>query len=339
MNARATSTAHYHIVSIAILCLLSTGTGRAASSDQATAGPPWLVIAAPTAGWLKNELTFPLPVGREANGDFRYDDYDLIDDGWGGGLTLTGFFKQLSLTNVFFYFPAVNHATVLGNITFLSWTYPTNTFVKPYLGLGALLVDIDADISDFHDTRIEDLGSLTLIGYASMESIAVDVRVLSAFPKVGLRFNLPIQHWYLQPFYSYMYENVRVQARSSGGAVELYEYDPATQQPTSNQPTDVIVINPFDTDKDKTYHSHRVGLDFLLDFHYFAQLRGGMSYSVNHDLWTVRLIGTLLLNQYVGITASFEYSEKITLTNTYVLVGPAFVFSPPGYFDSIMPKD
>ena len=296
------------------------------------------MLVTPTGGWLRNTTTFPIPVGVDENDELEYDDYEMTDDGWGGGVTLMGFYKHVALTSVFFGFPEVNHAQLLGNITYLSGSVPTGTFAEPYLGVGLAAIATNATFIDFTDVRDDDLGSTTLRGFAEMPIIQVENRVVAPFPKAGVKLAIPIQHWYVQPFYSFMYERVKTRARSGGGRVELWELDVETDELFGDAPADVIEIRPFDKTTVKHYASHLVGTDFFIDFNYFLQLRGKVYYNTSHDLWTVRLIGSMLLNESFGITAYFEYTEKVTVTNTYFLVGPAFVFTPPGFVDEMMER-
>lgn len=304
-------------------------------------GPEWMVVVSPTVGWLRNTTTFPVPVGRDEDGELEFDDYEMTDDGWGAGVTLMGYYKRLSLTNVFFGFPDVNHAKLLGNITYLSVAIPTPIFVEPYLGTGLALIGTEADFYNFTDTRIDSLNNdtLWLEGHAHMGWISVDNTVVAPFPKVGAKFKIPLQHWYVTPFYSYMYEYVKVHARSGGGEVRLFECtDSSCDELAEDYPWDTVDVRAFDKTTVKNYHSHLVGADFFLDFHYFLQLRGKLYYNTNHDLWTVRLIGSMMFSKNMGISAYFEYTEKITVTNTYFLIGPSFVFSPPGFMDEMMER-
>ncbi len=300
--------------------------------------PDWLLVASPTVGWLQNTTTFPVPTGTDTNGDLSFDDYTMKDAGWGGGLTLTGFYKRLFLTNVSFIFPEINQARLLGNLTYLSTTIPTDTFVEPYLGFGILAVKTDAEFKDFNDTRLDDLGGITLKGFAHMDWISVDNSVLAAYPKLGLRLHIPIQHWHIQPFYSYMVENIETHARSGGGEVELWDYDESTGEITGSAPVDIVEVRAFDKTTIKDYRSHMMGLSFFLDFHYFMQLKGTVVHNNTHDLWTVRMIGSMMLTKHIGLTAYFEHSQKITVTNTFFLIGPAFVFTPEGFFEDMMAR-
>jgi len=308
-------------------------------------GPDWMVVVSPTFGWLRNTTTFPIPVGVDDDDELEYDDYEMTDDGWGAGVTLMGYYKRVALTNVFFGFPEVNKAKLLGNITYLSVAIPTDVFVEPYLGSGLAIINTQADFFDFKDTRIDSLnnGTFWLQGRAHLGWISVDNTVVAPFPKVGAKFKIPLQHWYVTPFYSFMYEYVKTRARSGGGGVELWECadqneNTTCEDITGDSPFGTIDIRAFDSTKVKHYQSHLVGLDFFLDFHYFLQLRGKIYYNTNHDLWTTRLIGSLMFSKNMGVTAYFEYTQKITVTNMYFLIGPSFVFSPPGFMDEMMER-
>ena len=314
-----------------------------ADPKPAIEGPDWMLVVTPMAGFLRNTARFPVPTGSaDQDGDgeteLTYDTYEFTDNGWGGGATLMGYYRYVSLTSVFFGFPEVNQSHVLGNVTYLGGMIPTGTFVEPYVGLGLALVATDIRFFDFRDVRYDDYGGMAMRGDAHMPFIHVENEVVAPFPKVGIKFALPIQHWYVQPFYSFMYENVRTRARSGGGDVTLRQVDPETHEPVVGGAEDVIRVRAFDESSEKEYYSHLVGLDFLLDFHYFLQLRGKLYYNANHDLWTVRLIASAMFSAHMGIAAYFEYSEKITVTNTYVLLGPAILFSPPGFMEEMMAR-
>lgn len=328
--------AHVRLVAFGFAVCFTAAAGSTRAGD---AGPEWLGILTPTGGWLRNETRFHFkaPAGRQ-NGEILYKEHEatMTDDGAGGGLTLVGFYKWISVTDVFFHFWEVNQSRLVGNILYLSGTVPTPVFVEPYLGMGFVWVFTDTDYVDFNYALRDDetLGA-PAVGYAHFERISVDNQVLAPFPKIGAKLKIPVQHWYVTPFYSYMYESVATHARSPGGGVKVYYVG---DKEAGRPPQLEIAVPPFDTDLEKEYNSHLAGADFFLDFHYFLQLRGKVYYNASWDLWTVRLIGSLLLNERVGISVYFEYSEKITVTNMYMLVGPAFVIAPPGYLEEMMAR-
>jgi hypothetical protein len=343
-RVRHTFAALFALAACALAAAAAAKDARPAGAPGASiAGPDWMLVVTPMGGFLHNTTRVEVPTGSaDEDGDgeteLTYSPYEFTDNGWGGGATLMGYYKYVSLTSVFFGFPDVNQSSVLGNITYVGGMIPTGTIVEPYLGLGLALVDTEVRFMDFRDTRYEEMGGLWWRGDANMPWISVTNKVVAPFPKVGVKFALPIQHWYVQPFYSFMYENVRTRARSGGGRVTLREADPETNALVEGGAETFIDIRAFDTTSTDEYTSHLVGADFLFDFHYFLQLRGKLYYNTNHDLWTVRLIGSMMFSAHMGIAAYFEYSEKITVTNAYFLIGPAFLFSPPGFMEEMMAR-
>lgn len=313
----------------------------AASAADDSDGPDWLFVFTPTGGWLNNTVTFNIKVPQGSGGEVEYQEQKITlrDDGWGMGLTTVGFYKRISLTNVFFLFPRVNESRLIGNITYLAGTIPTGLFVEPYIGLGFVWVDTRTDYRDFRYRQNDELYGQPAVGFASFERMTIDNRVLAPFPKVGAQFRIPIQHWYVTPFYSLMYEDVNVRARGistdadeNAGHVEVWYRDQLEegQPPTAADqfPAVNVDVKAFDKRNPKEYLAHLVGMDFFLDFHYFLQLRGKVYYNIDYNLWTARAIGSVLLNEWFGLSAYFEYSQKITVTNTYILFGPAFVLMP-----------
>lgn len=299
-------------------------------------GPEWLFLATPTGGWIHNEarIRFKVPGPKQPDGSYSYQEHTatLRDGGLGGGLTLLAVYDKLAWTNVLFWFPDVNQSSIVGVVSDLSFHLPASERLELYLGMGFVAVKTDTDYEPFKYELHQDLYGKPAIGYADFERISVDNLVAAPFPKIGVRFNIPVQHWYVTPFYSFMYEDVHTEARSPGGDVEVY-YE--GERALGRDPQLEVDVPDFDTVLDKVYKSHLVGANLFIDFHYFLQLRTKVYYNASHDKWTVRSIGSMLLNRHFGITAYFEYSQKTTVTNTYFLVGPAFLFSPSEFFDAL----
>jgi len=299
--------------------------------------PDWIVVLAmPNYGWLKNKTRIEIPKGRDGNNELVYDKVEITDEGFGGGLTMMASYKRFTYTNVLFGFPRVNQASVLGSINYLSYIVPTGIFAEPYMGLGLAMIRTNADYYNFKQTRYDDLGGMRLKGFASMDEIHVRNKVFATYPKLGVKLKIPVQHWSITPFYSFMFEDVSTHTWSTGGIVELYDADGPSSKEVGGEPLETVNIRAFDKKTDKRYISHLVGANFFLDFHYFMQLRGKLYYNTNHDLWTIRLIGSIMLGKNFGISAYFEYTEKITVTNTYLLVGPSFIFTPTGFMEKMM---
>jgi hypothetical protein len=238
------------------------------------------------------------------------------------------------MTNVLFAFPEVNSSRVIGDMFFMSASIPTRTFIEPYLGMGLMFVQTKKSPGDMHVTDRDELFDEPMIAHADIHNIAINNKVIGLFPKVGAKFRIPIQHWYVAPWYSYLYEDVRTRARSDGGHVDIYAVD----KDLTGTPEISVDIPSFNTLSKKEYHSHLVGMNFLIDFNYFLQLHGSLYYNLNHELFTLRTIASVLFSPWVGLAAYLEYTQKITVTNTYFLVGPTFFFTPKPFKDKIRQK-
>lgn len=247
---------------------------------------------------------------------------------------LSGLYRWFSVTNVLFAFPEVNSSRVIGDMFFLSASIPTGVFVEPYLGMGAMAVWTNKKAGDMHVTDRDELFEEPMIAHADIKELSIDNKVLGVFPKIGAKFHVPIQHWYIAPWYSYLYEDVRTRARSDGGHVDVYRI----HEELTGTPEISADIPPFDTDSSKKYRSHLAGMNFRLDFNYFIQLHGSMYYNFSHELFTLRTITSVLFSPWVGLAAYVEYTQKITVTNTYFLVGPTFFFTPKPFKDKIRRK-
>ncbi len=309
---------------------------RPASAEESplpkAGGPDWMLLVTPAFGYLNNTAHFSFKVPQK-NG-YQEQSASLTDGGWGGGLLMSGMYRWITATNVLFAFPEVNSSRVIGDMFFLSASIPTGILVEPYLGLGAMAVWTNKHAGDMHVTDEDELFGEPMIAHADIRSMAIDNQVVGFFPKLGVKVRVPIQHWYLAPWYSFLYEEVKTRARSEGGHVNVYK----TDEGEMGTPQVSADIPPFDTHSDKTYKSHLVGMNFRFDFNYFLQVHGSLYYNLNHDLFTLRTVTSVLFSPWVGLAAYLEYTQKITVTNTYFLVGPTFFFTPKPFKDRIRRK-
>ncbi len=318
-------------------------------------GPDWIIMLAPSAGWIKNKVTtkFTIPVD---TGD-KVTELTMTDDAWGPGLVAMAMYKWFVLVNVVYYFPEINHSWVVGGISQLSVTIPTPIFVKPYLAaglfyqvsktdMGSFVEDLDSEMS--HPTNPGEIVPTT--GYAYFDDLKVDVRILNPFPEIGAKFMIPIQHWYITPYYSFWYDDVKTHARSSSGG-DVFIYKRGQPRPKERPPADITtnksgdgVTTPymyvdtgeFSKKSHRAHPSHLVGAWASIDLWYFLQLQANFYYNINDQLFSFRLIGTALFSKYVGLSAYFEYQDLRTVDNVFFFIGPCFVFFPPGWFDNLM---
>ena len=288
--------------------------------------PDWAVMATPLLGWLDNTTTIDVKV--PSKDDYIERTMTMSGSGWGTGMMVNAFYRRWSLCDILYYFPDVNNTRMWGNIVIASTTIPTGTFVEPFLGFGFAYVGTDSELDDFTysmDSALSD-GTPT-VGYAHFDQFAVDTQNVQVFPEIGVKLKIPIQHWYVQPFYQLMYEHLNAHAHTRSGRAEVY------RQLDGYRVYDIPVM--FDKENVTEYTSHVAGASFGLDLFYFLRLQGCVYYNVSHNLLSTRLMASALFSRYVGVSAYFEYQDMIIVDNTYAMIGLTFFKMPSDFFDSI----
>jgi hypothetical protein len=285
---------------------------RVEALPRSTRPAPWRLIATPMAGGLRNTIRFEyeVPTGPD---EMTPRSKELDDRGWGAALAATFVHGRFAITNILFLIPEVNSSQVVGNVLSASYGFPLFWRCSLVAGLGFTYHNVDTRLEDFEDTVTKEGVSAT----ARFDEFKVRNDVFAPFPKLGLKIRIPIQHWYVTPYVSYLYEALKLKVASPGGRVYIPEPVDETK-----------IIPPIDVDKWKHYHSFLVGLDIFLDFHYALQLRVKMHYNVSHELFTIRSIASAFFSRRfpLGLTAYFEYSQGIIHDNIYGFVGPSYMF-------------
>jgi hypothetical protein len=273
---------------------------------------PWHLVLTPMAGVLRNTIRFEyeVPTGPD---EVTPRSKELEDTGAGTALSAVFVYRRLALTNVFFVVPRVNSSLVIGNVFFATWSHPLHRVVELFTGVGMAIHGVRTHLVNFEDTVTKEGVSAT----AHFDSFRVKNDVFAPFPKIGLRFNLPVQHWYVAPWVSYLFEGLRLEVSSPGGSV--YIPDPVNE---------TKIIPPIFSQKWKYYHSALVGADLFLDFHYALQLRVKFYYNATFQKVNLRVIGSAILSRRVplGLTFYLEYSQGIIHDNLYGFIGPSYMF-------------
>ncbi|MBW2734751.1 MAG: hypothetical protein JRH20_20380 [Deltaproteobacteria bacterium] len=274
--------------------------------------PSWHVVVTPAAGFFKNILRFSyeMPTGPDERTPVTKE---LTDTGWGAAVMVGLMGKRFAITNVTFLVPDVNECRVLGNVLYASYRHPVTEHIDIFGGLGMVYNNIVGVYENFEDSVTKNGVTAT----AHFDEFHITNNVFAPFPRVGVRFKLPIQHWYIAPWASYMLEAFRLDIYSPGGRVNIPE-------PIN----DTKIIPEIRSEKWKFYHSPLVGLDLFLDFHYALQLRVRAHYDLNHDKLNIRVMGAAFFSRRVpiGIAAYFTYAEGIVHDNIYAFVGPSYLF-------------
>jgi hypothetical protein len=305
-----------------------TGLARADAARPAPRiePPDWALIATPLFGHLRNTTTFRVKM--PAKGDFTERLITLSGTGYGGGLLLSGFYRRVSLTHIFYYFPDVTSTVMTGNIVLLGTTLPTGTWIEPSFGLGLAYITTRSTLRDFTYDMEDQLsdGSPT-VAYAHFEQFHVRTRNVMPLPEVGLRLRIPVHDWYVRPYYQYLYERLSASARTETGQVDVYRQDNGFRA--------FAIPLSFDKDSVTEYRSHVLGTAFGLDFHQFLRLNGAIYYNASHALLSSRIIGSALFSRHVGLSAYFEYQDMIQVDNLSIMLGLSFLQMPSRFWRSV----
>ena len=191
---------------------------------------------------------------------------DLEDTGFEYGLFALYSTEHFTLNNMTF-FTDVNDTDVSGNIFYANYYYNPRSRVTLNLGLGYLYHKIDAD--------------------------STEITINAPLPKLGLRIDASEWGMYLNPYVSWISEDIDT---------------------TYGDRTDEGFL-----------YGLTVGwrwrfLSAYAKYYYHNVTDSSESYNV------ARLRGNIFLTKKIGITTRFEYMEHSTSDDISFLIGPAFVF-------------
>ncbi|MCP4198039.1 MAG: hypothetical protein GY762_12900 [Proteobacteria bacterium] len=312
--------------------------------------PPltWLLTFSVMAAQVKNTVTFTFPTPEEGGGDeeSKEQKMTLSDKGWGVAFSIVGFYKWLTITNVCWYMPNVNNARTFGGIFYLDGKIPTGTFIQPTIGFGLFYTTTATQFSPFYSSRsVGNTDSGVTFGYADFDDIEVKVNIIAPIPTVGLFIKLPLYNWWIKPQYSFKTTFTWGNAKNPAGRVDIWrDSTGVTDQPGVDDPGIVIggPVNPdvlqFDEPFDSKTYNHMLGFWFNIDYNYFVSLMGQYNANVVENLHSIRLIGTVFINRYVGLSAVFDYQQFRTVTNIGAYFGPSFLFMTAGFMDAVEAK-
>ncbi|MCC6274778.1 MAG: hypothetical protein IT569_02885 [Leptospiraceae bacterium] len=302
----------------------------------------FLIMATPVTGGLNSTIEFPYRFPYFQGSQISPNAFSLLrgerelqGHGTGGGLEVGIVKGNWSYITVNFkyndtpYQTAGNASQVSdrtrsdfsGSLNYIQYAWENRTQFVPTLGIGYFTGFIDTTIKDF--AAYEPTKNSVI--YASY--VHATSKVVNPFPKVGLKIKLPIQHWHITPFYSYFYEEVTSNVSYGTGKVlspsaELFS--PFQMARSIEDESNSNILYPGGARNLRKYYQNIVGVNVFLDFHYFIQLRANVYRNLTSNLWTVRAFFTFFFHKNVGLSAYYEYAERITGKYSYWLVGPTF---------------
>jgi len=269
-------------------------------------------VFAPLAGALRNTIRFEYDIPTGPN-ETTHRQKSLTDTAWGAGLTTVFFYKRLSITNVTFLVPDVNSSLVTGNVLSAVYDSPIWRWISFERTLGIAYHYVTSDLRNYEDTVTKEGVSAT----AHFDRFLINNHIIEPYVRMGVKFHIPIQHWYVTGHVGYLLEAVRVDVSSPGGSV----YVPPPIDDTKTIP-------PLKVHNWTYYERVQVGGSLFMDFHYGIQLRIMADYDVTYSKFNIRAMGAAFFSRRipVGLTVYFEYSQGIVHDNLFIFFGPAYMF-------------
>ncbi|MCU0661169.1 MAG: hypothetical protein MUC50_02465 [Myxococcota bacterium] len=292
--------------------------------------PPlhWMFLVTPIGGYLKNTTTFNAKVPSRSGEDVVRS-ITMSGKGWGTGLLLVGFYKWISATNVFYIFPNVNRSLMWGNIFMLQYTAPLDFFIAPTVGMGLAVIGTDSDLYNFRYAADDVYQETPTIGRAYFGHFMVNTLNLEPLPEIGAKIRIPIQDWYVRPFYQFLYENLSAHVRTPSFTVNVYQKEDGQH---------LFQINDekgFEGEQVTEYYSNVVGMSYGIDYNHFLCLQGSVTYNITHNLLSTRATGSLMFSRFMGVSAYFEYQDMIMVDNIFGMLGLTFIGLPSDFWNAV----
>jgi hypothetical protein len=285
--------------------------------------PSWMLLVTPFGGFSHNQtrVKYLIPQSPE-QGVVSYLDRTYKDQAgsWGAGGMAILRAHAFTFTDVFTALPKVGNTSMIGNIAMVNAVIPTSVPLQPFLGGGLAF-------SDIRITRDSHIDRETQTHKATITDFDLHVQSLMPLAEIGMRFNLPLQHWSITPVYQYSYETIMSHATASGLGLEVTS--------DSGQDPQSLYWPGFASTKKQWFESHSVGAKFFFDFYHFLQFSGELLWNLSQKSLVAKTNINVMFSKYMGLAALFEHAELINTTNTSIMVGPTFAFTPRSYFSEL----
>ncbi len=307
----------------------------------------WLLTIGVLAAKMKNTTVFDFEVADGTPEDGGEEQTIAVTDkAWGLAVNIVGFYKWITIASVNWFFPNINNAWNFGGVLQLDGKIPTGTFVQPVIGMGLFYQLVHVDWEPFRTPATSQTDKIRTWGGGDFEHLTVHVQSLTPLPKVGLFFKIPLYNWWVSPYYSYWNTFNEGYAKNTAGRVDVYRSNNEAFRDAFRVDDPYMVVGgPADPQKlefnesfSTQIRSHMVGASFSIDWNYVVSLMGMYSCNVTKNLHSVRLIGTMFFNRYIGVAGVFDYMELTTVKNIAGYFGPVFLFMTKGFMDAVDQK-
>ncbi|WP_040508384.1 hypothetical protein [Leptospira wolffii] len=212
-----------------------------------------------------------------------------------------------------------------GNVysTNLDYYMNISKYVQPMIGVGY------AAFGAYYKAR-NVVGTTVGNGlYESFATIDADDGYSSDVGKAGLRIKLPIQSWYVTPYFQYAGNEYHINVRTTAGTVQNnvngYPADP-------NGILDawyyqgVGSVSNVDSMTQVSRQARSVGAVFFMDYKKFISLTVNARRNFSQGAWNVSATLLVFLHPNMGIMANYSYAEPEILFsfNRSWAIGPVF---------------
>jgi hypothetical protein len=150
--------------------------------------------------------------------------------------------------------------------------------------------------------------------------------------RTGLRIKLPIQNWYIGPYWQFASNSYAIQVSATMGAVDthtLFVPDNPRRLIDSWYSTGVGAAYTFDTITKTRKNDESGGLELYMDYRKFLSLKIDARRNYESAAWSVSATGLFFFHPNLGIAVTATYGEpEITRTlNRSFAFGPVATFT------------
>ena len=168
--------------------------------------------------------------------------------------------------------------------------------------------------------------------YESFARIQAQDGARSHAGRTGVRIKLPIQNWYIGPYWQLASNNYAIQVKAGTGAVDTHTLlipDNSPRLIDSWYSRGVGAAYTFDTITRTRKVDESGGLELFMDYKKFLSLKIDARRNYESAAWVVSATGLLFFHPNVGIAVTASYGEpEITRTlNRAYGIGPVATFT------------
>ncbi len=298
----------------------------------------WFFFISPFWGEVTNFNQIPIRVFQSTQNDnlkIHSGNKNFSGKGKGIGLEFMAIKENWQILYVHFSFPMYPNSDqiqildywqqvqtkVTGNVFLMKYTFYKNNQIQPFIGFSHFQGSGPHDYSIVNNFSLYSVSTQNWIHFPKVD---VKVYVEDPNPQLGVSFKLPIQNWKFDTTYSYGFERVNTDLKTTIGEIKNNFEDLSFGLYDFSDPTKWIL--PLNLTIRKKYFSHRLGVSIFMDYRRFISLKITLRRDLTFARWVSNTVISLILSKNFGFNVFYEFSERSVGTIRYWLIGPTFVF-------------